>query len=1048
MRIADVSIRRPVFAVMLIGALVVFGAFSYPRIGVDLFPNVEFPIITVTVVYPGADPAAMETKVADPIEEAINTMSGIKVLRSTNLESVTQVFVQFDLDVSVDQAAQDVRDRVSAISRDLPDGIDPPTVEKFDVGAAPIMSLALSGDLPPRELTRIADDIVKERVQRLGGVGAVELIGAREREIHVLVDPAKLAGLGYTIEDISGALRGQNLEMPAGRVEEGDFELTVKTKGEVRSVQEISDIIISGLGGAVIRVGQVATVVDGTEEARSWSSVNGTSAVAFVIRKQSGSNTVEVARAVRAEVADMQELVERAGARISVPSDTSTYVEHSINDVKFDLLFGGVLAVLIILLFLHDFRATLISAVAIPSSVVATFAFIDFMGFSFNNMTMLALSLSIGILIDDAIVVVENIHRHLGMGKDPVTAAGEGTDEIGLAVLATTASICAVFLPVAFMKGIIGRFFFQFGLTVSFAVAVSALVSFTITPMLASKLLREQHGRPNFVFRIFMWFLDRFDSAYRWLLRRALEHRVITLVAAVALLVGSCSLLTQLETEFVPPEDRAQFQVNVEAPTGTSLATTKRYVEAIADDLRANGPHTVLTFVTVGGGAQGQTNVGQIQVNLTPAKSRSAHQLDMMQWVRERYADVDDATITVAEINAVGGGGFRSQAVQFNIRGRDLEELRTAADALIAKLSEIDGFVDLDSTHRAGKPELVVEIDRDRAADRGVPVAAIATTIRALLAGDKITELKDGLDIYDVTLELPPGDKSAFADLANLQVRSVTGELVPLDQVVRVERSSGPSQIERQARQRQVTVLANLDGLALGDATVAVDEAAAEVVPDYLTTDYAGMAEIMAESFGYMITALILAVIFVYMLLAAQFNSFVHPFTIMLSLPLAVIGAFAGLFLTGMSLNIFSMIGVIMLMGLVTKNGILLVDYTNTLRARGMDARSALLEAGPVRMRPILMTSAAMIFGMLPVALMLSEGGETRAPMAVVVIGGLITSTFLTLLVIPVVYSLLDGLVSSRMFRWMGRKIFGNSPAVGELGATEVAASPGAPNAD
>ncbi len=1033
MRIADVSIRRPVFAVMLILALVVFGTFSYPRIGVDLFPNVEFPVVTVTVVYPGADPSAMESKVADPIEESINTMGGIKTLRSVNLESVTQVFVQFDLTVSVNQAAQDIRDRISGILRDLPAGIDPPVVEKFDVGAAPIMSLSISGELGPRELTRLAKDVVKERIQRVPGVGQVELIGGREREIHVYVRPVKLAGLGLTTSDIARALRAQNIELPAGRVEEGTYELTVKTKGEVRSVDDIANIIMSGAGGATIRVGDVATVEDGVEEARSSSTFDGQKAIALVIRKQSGSNTVAVARLVRAEIEKVRPVVERRGGRISVPSDTSTYVERSIHDVQFDLVFGGVLAVIIILFFLGDFRATLISGVAIPSSVVATFAFIDFMGFSFNNMTMLALSLSIGILIDDAIVVVENIHRHLAMGKTPAQAASEGTDEIGLAVLATTASICAVFLPVAFMKGLIGRFFYQFGLTVSFAVATSALVSFTLTPMLASLLLRQGHHEPNIVFRAIQRVLGGTERGYRWLLARSLDNRVITLVVAFGLLFGSCALFSRVKKEFIPPDDQAQFQVTVEAPSGTSLAATKRYVVAIADDLRKNAPGVTHTFVTVGGGAQGQVNVGQIRINLLSASERSYGQLDVIAWVRHRYADVTDAKIMVVEISPVSGGGFRNQAVQFNLRGRDFDKLRKAADALLAELRTIDGFVDLDTTYRGGKPELAIEIDRARAADLGVPVASIAMTIRALLAGDKVTELKQGLDIYDVTLELPPSAKSAFTQLSNLKVRSMTGQLVGLHQVVRVRRAFGPSQIERQARQRQITVLANLDGITLGEASTLIEAAAARVVPEEITTDFAGMAEIMKETFGFMVTALVLAIIFVYMLLAAQFNSFVHPFTIMASLPLAVVGAFGGLLLTGMTLNIFSMIGLIMLMGLVTKNGILLVDYTNTLRSRGMGRREALLEAGPIRLRPILMTTAAMIFGMLPVALMLSEGGETRAPMAVVVIGGLLTSTLLTLLVVPVVYSLFDGLVESRLLRWLSRRIFGEASKVGEL---------------
>ncbi len=1024
MKLADVSIRRPVFAIMMIGALVVLGLFSYPRVGVDLFPNVEFPIITVTVVYPGADPASMESKVADPIEESLNTMAGIKALRSINLESVTQVFVEFELSVPVDRAAQDVRDRVNSILRNLPQGIDPPSVQKMDVGSSPIMSLALSSTLEPRELTRIAKDVVKERVQRINGVGSVDLVGGSEREIHVLIKPEQLAGVGYTVADVAMALQGQNLELPAGRIAEGQRELTVKTKGEVRSTTEIANIIISGLGGAIVRVGDVADVMDTAEEARSWSSMNGSSAVALVIRKQSGSNTVEIARLVRQEVDALSARLDKLGVKVEIPTDWSGYIERSIDDVKFDLLFGGILAVVIILFFLHDFRATLISAVAIPTSVVATFAFIDTMGFSFNNMTMLALSLSIGILIDDAIVVIENIYRHRSRGKDAMTAASEATDEIGLAVLATTASIVAVFLPVAMMKGIVGRFFFQFGLTVSFAVAVSLLVSFTLTPMLSSRMLSAHTEHVPVVFRPMSWLLDHLDNAYRWLLERALRHRWKTLGGALAMMIGSCALVAKVPFEFIPPDDRAEFSVSVELPVGTSLDVTTDYVETIAADLREHGPGVSGTFVTVGGGDQGQVNRGEIQVILTPAKTRNFHQDDVMAWVRKRYADVKDAVITAAVINAVSGGGFRTQAVQFNIRGHDLDELNKAAANLIEELDKVDGFVDLDTTYRGGKPEIAVDIDRDRAADLGVPVAAIATTIRSLLAGDKVTELKDGLDIYDVTMQLPDAQKSGFAELTNLKVRSSTGQLVDLENVVQIRRGEGPSQIERQARQRQVTVLANLEGIPLGTATKLVDQAAAKVVSSELTTDYAGMAQIMGESFKYMGLALMLAVIFVYMLLAAQFNSFIHPFTIMLSLPLSVVGAFGALFLTGKTLNIYSMIGVIMLAGLVTKNAILLVDYANTLRERGASVRDALLEAGPVRLRPILMTTAAMIFGMLPVALALSEGGETRSPMAITVIGGLITSMLLTLVVVPVVYSLLDGLVSSRMFRWMGRKVF------------------------
>jgi HAE1 family hydrophobic/amphiphilic exporter-1 len=1037
MRLADISIRRPVFAAVLIGAFIVIGLFSYPKVGVDLFPNIDFPIVTVTTTYPGADPASMESKIADPIEEAVNTMSGIKVLRSVNLESVTQVFVQFELEVDVDQAAQDIRDRVSSILPQLPEGVDPPKVQKFDVGAAPIMSVAVSGKLAARDLTKLADDTVKERIQRIRGVGAVDLIGGREREIHVLIRPADLAGFGLTVEDVANALRAQNLDMPAGRIEEGARELTVRVEGEVEDVGDIEEIVIPvppapptgealRTAGTMVHIRQVADVVDGTEEARSWSSMDGASAVALVIRKQSGSNTVAVAELVRAELDKMRAEVARAGGTLSVPADWSSYIEHSIEDVKFDLLFGGVLAVVIILLFLHDVRSTLISAVAIPSSVVATFWFIDVMDFTFNNMTMLALSLSIGLLIDDAIVVIENIYRHLAAGKSARQASSEGTSEIGLAVLATTACIVAVFVPVAFMKGIVGRFFFQFGLTVSFAVAVSALVSFTVTPMLASRILRPHTGKPALVFRPFAWFLDRVDDVYRHVLTWALRHPWLTLTGAVATFVLSIGLATQVKAEFIPTEDRAEFQVNVELPVGSSLVLTRDFTEAVARDLRGNGPGIAHTFVTVGGGDQGQVHQGQINVQMVSRHDRTFHQNDAMSWVRERFKDVKHVTFSVVPINAVSGGGFRNQMVQFNVRGSDLERLAEVSRKLVDELRKVKGLVDLDTTHRTGRPEIAIAVDRQRAGDLNVPISSIATTLRYLIAGDKVTELKEGLDIYDVTIELPEGEKTGIASLPNLKVRSVGGQLVDLANVVEAKSESGPAAIERQARQRQVTVLANLQDLPLGDATAHVREAAARIVPPELTTDFAGMTEVMEESFKYMAVALLLAIIFVYMLLAAQFNSFVHPFTIMLSLPLSLVGAFGALWISGFTMNIFSMIGLIMLMGLVTKNAILLVDYANTLRERGMPLREALLEAGPVRLRPILMTTAAMVFGMLPVALALSEGGEVRAPMAAAVIGGLLTSMLLTLIVVPVVYSMFARVVESRPVRAIGRRMFPN----------------------
>lgn len=605
-----------------------------------------------------------------------------------------------------------------------------------------------------------------------------------------------------------------------------------------------------------------------------------------------------------------------------------------------------------------------------------------------------------------------------------MTAASNATAEIFLAVLATTSSIMAVFVPVAFMKGIIGRFFYQFGLTVSFAVAVSMLVSFTLTPMLASRFLKPSHEAKNFLARGVERVLTSIDDIYGRLLRGSLERRWIVILTATAALFASFVLVSQVKSEFLPPEDRAEFSLNVELPTGTSLEASKKVVEAVAADIRTHAPGVRLTFTTIGGGAQGQVNQGKIQVVMTPSSERSFSQEDLMAWARARYAKVKNANITAAAISAVGGdSGFRQQPIQLNIRGDDMDELVKVSNKLKNELAKVPGFVDLDTTYRGGKPEVDISIDRERAADLGVPVATVGSTIRALVADDAVSELKDGLDVYDIVVQLPEAQRENVDSLSNIQVRSVSGTMVDLASVVKVNHGEGPSQIERQARQRQITVLAGLEGMPLGEATKIVDKKAAEVIPSDLTHDYAGMADVMIESFGYMGLALILAIVLVYMILAAQFDSFVQPITIMLSLPLSVVGAFGALFISGMTLNIFSMIGIIMLMGLVTKNAILLVDFANQLRAEGVERNEALARAGVIRLRPITMTTAAMIFGMLPVALALSEGGETRAPMAVCVIGGLITSTLLTLVVVPVVYTYMDGLAHSRLVRWVSSRL-------------------------
>lgn len=1010
MKITDLSIKRPVLTSVMMAALVVFGVTAYFRIGVDLMPDVDFPFVTITAVYPGADPETVESKIIDKIEESVNQVNGIEMMQSISTENVGFIIIQFELEVDGDKALQDVRDKVSSILKELPKDLEPPIVEQFDINSQPILAVTVSGNKKVKELTSVAEDIIKQRLQTIPGVGGIDIIGGQEREFKVWIDPEKVEAHGLGVSDVVTALKMQNVEIPGGRIDMGAREFVVKTKGQVHSAGELSSIFISSFNGAAIKIGDVAVVQDGEVEIRSHSSIDEKSAVALLIRKQSGANTVEVAERVRETLGAIEKQVPE-GVRISIPTDSSTFIEESIAGVKEDLLIGGILAVIIILFFLRDWRSTIISALALPISVIATFAFIKVAGFTFNTLTMLALSLSIGMLIDDAIVVIENIYRHMEMGKTAMRAAGEAVNEIGLAVLATTLCIVAVFVPVATMKGIMGRFFVQFGLTVAVAVLVSLFVAFTLTPMLASRLLKpeaEKKRKKNIISRKTGDMLKWLDKIYRRLLGAALRHRLITIAVAAVIFIASLFMMKFLPSEFMPEQDRGQINVSVELPPGTTLAATRQYADEMIREI-SKIPGVDYTFTTIGGGTQSEINIARIQVNLVDKKERAFPQDEAIVYLRNLFAGRKDAKIAVEPLFGMGGeSGGRAAQIQFNINGRDYDEINRAADEIIKVMKEKGGYVDVDTTHRGGKPEVTVNIDRDRAADLGVPITIIALSIRTFFAGEKATDLMTEGMRYDVVVQLDENHRSKLEDILRLKVRSTKGQLVSLSNIVSIGTGEGPARIEHHNRMRSVTLMANLDGKALGTAVEEIENAASKAMPPTVTGEWTGAAKIMQESFVQLYGALLLAIIIVYLILAAQFESFLHPFTIMLSLPLSLVGAVGALLVTGMSLNILSMIGVIMLMGLVTKNAILLVDYTNTLRGRGLEREEALLEAGPVRLRPILMTTAAMIFGMLPVAFALSAGGELRAPMAIAVIGGLLTSMLLTLVVVPVAYSTLD----------------------------------------
>jgi HAE1 family hydrophobic/amphiphilic exporter-1 len=1006
---------------MAIMALVVIGVVSYPEIGVDLFPKVDFPIVTVSTHLNGASPEVIDVDVTDRIEGAVNTINGVKSITSSSTSGDSRVTIEFVLDRNIDLAAQDVREKVALIRDKLPVDVEEPRIAKVDPDAAAVLFLNLSGQKTVKELSTYVDEVLKEQLQRINGVGDVLLWGLRLRQIRVWLDADKLRAYGIAATDVMTALMRQNVELPGGRIESLSKEYTVMVKGEFANISEINDLVVAYDKGAPVRLRNVGKAEDGMEEKRSLVRYNGVPAVAMGVQKQSGTNTVAVANLVKAEIEKIRKTLP-PGISLNIAMDQSIFIQRSIDEVQKHLILGSFFAVLAVLLFLRNFRTTLISAVALPVSIIATFALIRAFNFTFNNMTMLALTLSVGLLIDDAIIVIENIYRHVEEGMAPREASTFATSEIGLAVMATTFAIVAIFLPVAFMKGIIGRFFLQFALTVVFSVLVSLLVSLTLTPMLASIFLKRitlQRGNPGTDAaavkvkrkgRFAEWFergYNKIEEGYRPMLAFSLRHRGAMLIGALLLFVGSLYLTTFIGKEFVPPEDQGQFLVRLEAPIDYSIEKADELFSPAEKILRET-PEISAVYYRLGLG--GAVNRAVMMTRLVPKAERKKSQEQLKKEIRNKLRKFPGIKVSAEDVSLIGGGQ-RQVPIQYSIRGRDLAELQTYARQIAGEFSKLPGIVDVDTSLEMGTPELRVFIDRDKAADFGVDVAAIAEAVNLLVSGEtEVTKYKDQSrgKRYDLRIRLNPEERRNPDDLSRLYVRSRDGRLVELRNLVRIQEGGGPSVINRVDRQRSISLFASLEGKPLGKAVEELNGIAGKILPaDYLPK-YQGTAETMDESFRNLIFALILGVIMAYMVLAAQFESFVHPFTVLLAMPLSFIGAFSALLITGNTLNIFSFIGLILLMGLVKKNAILLVDYANVLRGRGVSRRDAIMQAGPVRLRPILMTTVAMVFGMLPVAFGVGEGSESRSPMGIAVIGGLLTSLFLTLVVVPAAYDLFD----------------------------------------
>ncbi len=1039
MKLVDLCIRRPVFATMLIAFLVALGAFSYRKLAVDLFPNIDFPIVTVTTTLKGASVEEMESGVTKPIEEAINTIEGIDELRSVTKEGISHVAVIFVLERNREAAAQDVRDKVAAIISQLPEGTDAPVVDKFDVESSPIISIAVAGNRNLREVTEIARKQVKEDLETLRGVGSVTLIGGLERAINITIDTDKLAAYTIPIGQVKAALRSQNLEIPSGHVDQGAKELVLRTMGRIDKVEDFKQLIVGNVHGRPLTIGDVGTVTDSFVEPRNMARLDGSTAVSLLVRKQSGTNTVEVIDHIKQRLAQLK-IVLPPDITLEVVRDHSRFIKKSIHEVEFHLVLASVLVSLTVMLFIANLRATLIAAIAIPTSIISTFTLMQLMGFTINNITMLGLVLATGIVIDDAVVVLENIFRHAEeQGESPMRAASGATKEISLAVMATTLSLVVIFLPIAFMSGRIGRFFNSYGITVACAIMVSWLVSFTLTPMLCSRYLRVKRVLPGTGGSKHFSFYSAIDRGYGAILRWSLRHRWVIIALSAVVVCSTVPLFHVVGKDFLPQDDQSEFEVIVQTPEGYSLARSDAAFRELEDKLHTlPGVSHVLSTIGDATGrlkaGEGSVTEGSIYVRLADLGQRPLSQLQVMQQARVLLTQYPDLRASVQRVNMFMGGGQRFTDIELDITGPSLEKLDQYSNQLMTGIRAIPGIVDVDTTLSVRQPELRVEINRQKASDFGIKVQDIAATLRTLVGGEPVTKFKEEQDQYDVWLRAQLPNRNDPQALSDLSISTPSGELVKIANLATMSEERGPAQIDRYSRQRKVTIVANLDHLPLSTAMAKIQQVLASLdLPPTYRAEFAGGAKALGETGSNFGVAFILSLLFMYMILAAQFESFLHPITILLALPLSVPFALLSLVLMGDTLNIYSVLGLFMLFGIVKKNGILQIDYTNTLRAQGMPRDAAILEANHVRLRPILMTTVMLVAGMIPIALGRGPGAASRASMAKVIIGGQTLCLVLSLLLTPVAYSLFDDLGRARVFARVAegvRGLIARRPAV------------------
>lgn len=1013
MSISELCIRRPVFTWVLVFVPVVLGIVSYFELSVDLFPKVDFPVISISAAFPGASAEEMESSVTKPLEEALNTISGIDELRSTTREGSCTVVVRFVLEKNGDVGAQEARDKISSISRTLPEGMETPLVNKFDLDAAPIITLGVSGKRDLQEVTEIAKRDIQELLQTVPGVGNVFLTGGRNRAINVRVDTDRLRNSGVSIEEVRRALVAQNLEIPGGIVDQGPREMVLRTLGRITRPEDFNELIVTNRKGYPIRIKDIGRAEDSVEEPRGLSRLDGNNAVSLFVQKQSGTNTVAISDAIQERLEKIKKSLP-GDIVVEVTQDQSRFIRVSMEEVKFHLLLAAVLVGATIMLFIRDWRTTIIATLAIPTSIIPTFLLMQLMGFSLNNITMLGLILSIGIVIDDAVVVHENIFRHMEEnGLDAMQASRVGTKEIATAVLATSLSLVVIFVPVAFMGGMVGRFFSSFGLTVAVAILMSLFVSFTLTPMLCSRFLKLEKDGTGHSSSKSGWIYRWIESIYGYVLRWSLKHRWATVVMSLLVVLSTVPIMMNLGVNMIPRDDQSELQVSFITPEGYTLERTDQVVREIENRL-AQLPGVVHRFVSIGqsGTAKGQGDVtrGSIYLRLVELHDRKFSQFELMRRTREILAEYPDLRTSVSDVSALGGGPNGDNRIfQISLQGPDISNLAQYADTLRRKLEELPGMVDVDSTLSMRKPELQVSIDRERAMDLGIPVQTIANTLNVLVGGQIVSNYKEQTQQYDVWLRAEKQFRTDSKSLLALTLPSPNAGPIELGSLARLQEQQGPSQIDRLNRQRTVTLMAHPDEVSLNDAVVYARKCVAELnlPPDYGIV-FGGQADMLNETAYYFAVALVLSITFMYLILAAQFESWIYPISILSALPVTIPFGLLSLLLLRTPLDLYAMFGLFMLIGIVKKNGILQIDKTNELRKLGMEREPAILEANFTRLRPILMTTVMLMAAMIPIAMGQGPGASARASMAKVIIGGQALSLLLSLVVTPVVYSLLD----------------------------------------